>query len=188
MDVERFSPIGAFAIDRVQKRQQAMCVNAHGQWTACSRQEQSKQWISGFLTLGLVELMSTLIFGMIISSFFGWNIFNFNKPTNRYIWGGLVLFLIVTIGYYIYERGFTGLGAKHVQTTVNNLNRVNAQLRGSAFDPLYASKMETPELFPNTPAEQSGPDPNSVPAPPVDSGVDSTPLGIDDMPPGGTMA
>lgn len=149
MEVESFSPMGALAGGR-GRVPSSMCLSRNNQWIQCSRQESLKQFMVGFMTLCLVQIFATLIFGMVISSFFGWNLFAFDKTTNRYIWGGLIAFIIFTIGWYVYNRGFTGLGAKTVTSSVNNITRVNQQLQAAAFDPTVANRFQAPAAYGQT--------------------------------------
>jgi hypothetical protein len=149
----------------------------HGRWEPCSHQQATKQWMSGMLTLLLVQLFAILIFAMIISSFFGWNILDFHKRTNKYIWGGLIGSVIFVLGSTIYAKGFTGIGAAHVQRSDQEIANVNMQLRRAAYDPSLARKSALPyhvraqamqrERVPHTPTYPSPASPSAgvVPSP-----------------------
>ena len=174
-DYEQYSNNPSWSMSGAVQRMDR-CIR-HGRWMPCTHQQATKQWMSGMLTLLLVQLMAILIFAMIISSFFGWNILDFHKRTNKYIWGGLIGSAIFVLGSTIYAKGFTGIGAAHVQRSNQEIANVNMQPRRAAYDPSLARKSALPyhvraqamqrERVPHTPTHSSPASPSAgvVPSP-----------------------
>ena len=107
----------------------------------CSQGKSLRQWMVGLFGVVMLEAITIGILGLVVNSFFGYNLFDFKKTTNRFVWGGIAAVGILSILLYIHRYGIVSFGARHAASDAR-IQQMKQQIKIAKHSDDYAVKFD----------------------------------------------